>query len=80
MTIPLGKKHLALVTMTQTLNTNGYSQTQLLKNVWMFLFHPLVLYSMIAHLYYHVNTLKKSIKNKNIVDVEKNYINFHTCF
>jgi len=56
MIIPLGKKHLTLVNMTQTLDANGYSQTQLLKNVWMFLFRPLVLYSMIAHLYYHVNT------------------------
>jgi len=50
-TIPLGKGHIALVTMTQTLNANGYSQTQLPKNVWMFLFHSLVLFSMAAHLY-----------------------------
>jgi hypothetical protein len=33
MTIPLGKEHLALVTMTQTLDTDGYSQIQLLKNM-----------------------------------------------
>ncbi len=55
-TIPLRKEHLALVTITQTLDANGYSQTQLLKNVRMFLFHSLVLHSMTAHLYYHVNT------------------------
>jgi hypothetical protein len=33
MTIPLEKEHLAFVTRTQTLDANGYSQTQLLKNV-----------------------------------------------
>jgi len=33
MIIPLGKEHLALVTMTKTLDTDGYSQTQLLKNM-----------------------------------------------
>jgi len=67
MTIPLGKEHLALVTMTQTLDTDGYLQTQLLKNMWMFLFHPLVLYSMIAHLYFHVNTLKKMVDDEKFI-------------